>query len=170
MNKKSKNINVEDLNEKLSEKGISSEMLNGALDKNKFKAEEMLKNKEKTHRLLNGARDLCAKTSKKLANIPYVGGAFEDTAIACDMIADYVDGKYREVPIASIITMLAAIIYLVNPIDIIPDIVPVLGQADDAAVLLLAFRAIDNDIQSYAAWKAEQLDLEVADNCSDEQE
>lgn len=35
----------------------------------------------------------------------------------------------------------AAVLYLVSPLDFIPDIIPVLGQMDDAGVLLLALEA-----------------------------
>lgn len=38
-----------------------------------------------------------------------------------------------------IIALIIAFIYLISPIDIIPDIIPVIGFIDDIVVLLIAF-------------------------------
>ena len=40
------------------------------------------------------------------------------------------------------LTMLAALTYLLVPIDLIPDFVPVLGYADDAVIVALALRSV----------------------------
>lgn len=150
----------ENIDEALRKRGVDSAKASEELEKNKVKAEEILKDKEKTHKILKSARNLCAKASYKLRNIPVVGSVLEDTAVACDMIADYMDGKYKDVPLASIVTIMAAIIYFVSPIDLIPDTIPIFGQLDDTAVLLFAFKAIGNDIQTYGEWKVDQLEYE----------
>lgn len=160
-------ISLENLDEELRKNGVDSAKANKELEKNKVKAEETLKDKEKTHKILKSARDICAKLSCKLRNVPFVGNIFEDVAIACDMIADYTDGNYKEVPLASIVTIMAAIIYFVSPIDLIPDVIPIIGQLDDATVLIIAFKAIENDIQDYGEWKASQLEDENLFESSD---
>ena len=43
----------------------------------------------------------------------------------------------RDVPTAAKVVLAAMAVYLVSPIDLIPDFVPVLGQLDDLAVVLL---------------------------------
>ena len=42
----------------------------------------------------------------------------------------------------------AALIYLVTPIDLIPDIVPVIGLSDDAAAILLTLNRVSSTIRS----------------------
>lgn len=46
----------------------------------------------------------------------------------------------RNVPIGARIWLGALFVYLVSPIDLIPDFIPVLGYADDALVVVLALR------------------------------
>jgi uncharacterized membrane protein YkvA (DUF1232 family) len=43
------------------------------------------------------------------------------------------------VPLRSKVVIAGAAAYIVSPIDLIPDIIPVIGRMDDAAVLVLAF-------------------------------
>ncbi len=48
------------------------------------------------------------------------------------LVKAWISGDYREIPWRSIALSVAAIIYFVNPIDMIPDIIPILGFFDDA--------------------------------------
>ena len=43
-------------------------------------------------------------------------------------------------------TLLGALAYFVLPLDAIPDILPVIGFSDDAAVMFLAFQALTSHI------------------------
>jgi uncharacterized membrane protein YkvA (DUF1232 family) len=45
------------------------------------------------------------------------------------------------VPMGAKLLPLLAVLYVLMPIDLMPDIVPALGQIDDLAILLLAIRA-----------------------------
>jgi uncharacterized membrane protein YkvA (DUF1232 family) len=47
-----------------------------------------------------------------------------------------------------------AIIYFVNPFDLIPDFIPVIGYLDDVAVIALAVASIHNDLDDFRAWEA----------------
>ena len=136
----------------LEENNIDSQKLMGALGANKGKAEQIIKDKTKIKKLLDKAEKMC----QKLSNLPVVGDIFSDVPLMCHMIADYVKGNYKDVPIASIITLTAAIIYLVSPVDLIPDPIPVLGLLDDAGVILLALQSVHNDLMSYSEWKTLQ--------------
>ena len=47
--------------------------------------------------------------------------------------------QHRKVPLRAKAVLPALILYLMTPIDIIPDFIPVLGYLDDVLVVLLAF-------------------------------
>jgi len=46
----------------------------------------------------------------------------------------------RRVPLLTKLIPVLAVVYLVSPIDVVPDFLPIAGQADDLAILLLAVR------------------------------
>ncbi|MUP46700.1 DUF1232 domain-containing protein [Gramella sp. BOM4] len=78
------------------------------------------------------------------------------------MLKDYRKGIYTKVPWFTIATIAFAFIYILNPLDIVPDFIPGLGYIDDFAVLTFGLRFIESDIHNYLDWKLEQADAENA--------
>ncbi len=73
--------------------------------------------------------------------------------------------KEKETPIWVKRTILGVLGYLVSPIDFIPDITPIVGYTDDAALLAMALSAlighISNDVQEKAQEKLFSLFGEI---------
>ena len=68
------------------------------------------------------------------------------------MLADSFNKKYP-VPKKTVLVITFALLYLINPVDISPDILPLIGFVDDVAVLAFAFSLIKDDLEKYRAWK-----------------
>jgi uncharacterized membrane protein YkvA (DUF1232 family) len=51
---------------------------------------------------------------------------------------------------------IGALVYLISPLDVIPDPIPVLGLTDDVAVILYAISQIGPELQKYLVNTAEQ--------------
>ncbi len=49
--------------------------------------------------------------------------------------------------------LVAAVLYIVSPLDLIPDVVPLFGLADDAAVLAWIAAALLGDTDAYLRWE-----------------
>lgn len=64
-------------------------------------------------------------------------------------LKDICTGKYKA-SWFTISMVAAAIIYLLLPVDLIPDFIPVIGQIDDAIVLWMVYKAIQDE---FNAWK-----------------
>jgi uncharacterized membrane protein YkvA (DUF1232 family) len=64
-----------------------------------------------------------------------------------DLLSAYYCAFDRTTPIQVKAALLGALAYFVLPIDLIPDILPVLGYADDAAVLATALRLVASHIR-----------------------
>ena len=71
------------------------------------------------------------------------------------MIRSYITREYTTVSPKVIITLVAAIIYLLKGKDLIPDDIPVVGYADDIAVFAAAFLIDEPELSAYAQWRAE---------------
>ena len=69
------------------------------------------------------------------------------------MLSDYWQGNYREVPWKSIAAIAGALIYVLNPLDAIPDLILGFGFIDDAGVVALCLKLVESDLLRYAAWK-----------------
>ncbi len=78
---------------------------------------------------------------------------WEDIKLLLAMIRDYWNGDYREVPWTTIAAAVGALLYVLSPIDLIPDFIPVIGYMDDAAVVALCLKAIISDLDKYKVWK-----------------
>jgi uncharacterized membrane protein YkvA (DUF1232 family) len=52
------------------------------------------------------------------------------------------------------LVLLGAVIYFVNPLDLIPDMVPFAGLTDDFAVLLWVYNSMGNEIEKFQSWES----------------
>ncbi len=75
------------------------------------------------------------------------------------MIKDYKAKKYRAVPVKSIVAIVATLLYVFLPADVIPDIVPALGFTDDAVVVAWCLKMVASDLEKYKEWKDKQADI-----------
>jgi uncharacterized membrane protein YkvA (DUF1232 family) len=57
--------------------------------------------------------------------------------------------------------LLVALLYLVVPIDLIPDPIPVLGLADDVALIVYAIRFAKPELERYRKFQAERNQTEA---------
>ena len=88
-----------------------------------------------------------------------LGRYITDLKLLFSIIKDYFKGDYRKIPFWSIAAIVAALLYVLNPLDLIPDIIPGVGYIDDALVIALALMMVEQDLQSYKEWKVHQAPL-----------
>lgn len=73
------------------------------------------------------------------------------------LIKAYALGQYRDVPWKTILLIVAAVIYFVNPLDLVPDIIPLTGLTDDFAVLLWVYNTVSDEIERFREWEKTQV-------------
>ena len=95
-----------------------------------------------------------AETAEKKAK--FLGGQFESFQLTWSLLQDYWAGKYTSIPWKPIAAIGFAVAYLVSPLDIIPDFLPVLGFVDDAAVFALVVSSFQSELDAYKEWKNNQ--------------
>ncbi|MEX2474743.1 YkvA family protein [Marinobacter sp.] len=79
-----------------------------------------------------------------------------DIKLMFSMIGDYWNGSYRNLPWKSIAAIAGALLYVLNPLDLIPDLILGIGFVDDAGVVALCLKLVETDLIRYAAWKEQR--------------
>src|SRR5688572_25824908 len=68
----------------------------------------------------------------------------------------YYKGTYREIPWGTMALIIAAVAYVVNPLDLIPDILLGVGFLDDASIIAFALRSVKDSLDDFMQWEATQ--------------
>ena len=75
-----------------------------------------------------------------------------DTALLLDMLKTWAKGEYKEVPWMTLLLSTGALVYFVNPLDAVPDMVPAFGLLDDATVIGFVVASIKQDIENFRTY------------------
>ena len=124
---------------------ISLDNAKALLDSGIAEAQELIKEPSKV--------DLLLQFEAKLKEVPAIGDTLADLPAMISMIKGYITKEYSEVSPKVIATMVAALLYLVRKKDIIPDKIPVIGMADDLAVLGLALKLSEPELDAFKAFR-----------------
>jgi uncharacterized membrane protein YkvA (DUF1232 family) len=111
-----------------------------------------LRSSSRLRRLLAAAAALIRNPATALARLrPEV-----ETLIR--LIRAVLSGTYH-LPLGTLFTVLLGLAYFVDPIDLIPDAIPVIGFVDDAAVLTWVLRRVRKDLDAFRAWEDAHSDV-----------
>ena len=116
------------------------------LEKAKEQALEYVGLEEKITLLLAKVRAKASQNYEPLLR------AWESLHILSRMVRAQITGRYTS-PVATILGAVAALIYFVEPFDLIPDTFPVFGFLDDAAVITSVARMNISDISKFRKWE-----------------
>lgn len=73
------------------------------------------------------------------------------------LIKAYAQGQYKAIPWKTLLIIIAAVLYFINPLDFVPDLIPIAGLADDFAVLLWVYNAVSGEVERFLSWERTQL-------------
>ena len=100
-------------------------------------------------------RQLFKEAAKKVPTIPK--DPFKDLwayfQAMLRLIRAYYRREYRNVSLQNLVMIVGAIIYILNPFDLIPDWIAGLGFADDAVVLAFAVRQTRQTLDDFMMWE-----------------
>jgi uncharacterized membrane protein YkvA (DUF1232 family) len=64
----------------------------------------------------------------------------------------YATGDYRAIDLKNVVIIITAFVYFLSPIDLIPDFIPMLGFADDIALVSFVFNSVAEEIEKFETW------------------
>lgn len=119
-------------------------------------SEQELVDKYQKYYNKNTAYKLLKKLRKKTRNLPsFLAGATGAVVSSLGHLLSALDNP--ETPVGMKALIIGAIGYIVFPIDLIPDVVPIVGYADDVA----SAAAIVATIVAYSTFSLEELDAVI---------
>ncbi len=86
---------------------------------------------------------------EKIASNDTLHKYLADITLYFQMLGDVFTGKYKKVPVGTIAAIVGTLLYVLSPIDIIPDFIPVVGYLDDAAMLAVCLNFTRFDVEEY---------------------
>jgi uncharacterized membrane protein YkvA (DUF1232 family) len=113
----------------------------------KREAERLAAKKEEISRLVQEALVKAEKRRGRIARV------WEDLQALVRLLKAWRRGAYPVVPWRTIILGVAALIYFVDPFDLVPDFIPVVGYLDDATVIAFVIESIRRDLDKFLAWE-----------------
>ena len=70
------------------------------------------------------------------------------------LIRAYYRGQYRNISFANFVIIIGAIIYVLDPWDLMPDWIPGLGFLDDATILAFAVQKTRETLDEFLTWES----------------
>ena len=128
---------------------LSEDQVKEALESGYGQSEALLNNKDELDNFLQ-------RSELKIKEIPNIDKQLGVVIDFISLVKHLVEGKYIEIPYASIVAILSSLIYFFSPIDIIPDFIPFVGYFDDEAVIELCMNMVNADIEAYNEWRRSQ--------------
>jgi uncharacterized membrane protein YkvA (DUF1232 family) len=77
----------------------------------------------------------------------------DDGKLLVAAVRDYWAGRYRRMPWGTVAAVAFTLLYVLNPLDLVPDVLPIIGEVDDAAVVAACLFLLEIDLLQYKQWK-----------------
>ena len=90
-----------------------------------------------------------------------MAGALGQVQLLVRLVRAYASGEYRKLPWKSLVSIVGVLIYFVSPIDFIPDFLPIVGMADDLALILWLFKTLGDDLDAFSQWEKQTKTINI---------
>ncbi|MEE0521782.1 MAG: DUF1232 domain-containing protein [Bacteroidaceae bacterium] len=91
--------------------------------------------------LMQGAQKYASKDGLKEAKNEFF--------LICQYVKDVLTRRYTRYSVFKLISIVGALAYVLTPVDLMPDFIPMIGLIDDTAVLLWAVSKFGDELKKY---------------------
>ena len=82
-----------------------------------------------------------------------LASAQEQLRTLVDLVSAYVQGDYREISATTLVSVVAALLYFIAPLDALPDFLFGWGLLDDAAVISYVSAQVRTELEAFKQWR-----------------
>jgi uncharacterized membrane protein YkvA (DUF1232 family) len=82
-----------------------------------------------------------------------IGRLWSDLPLLVRLLKAWKSGSYRGLSVRTLASMAAALLYVLSPVDLVPDFIPGIGMIDDVVVLALLLQSLAQDLAAFRAWE-----------------
>lgn len=116
------------------------------------KAVRILKDENKLKKLLKSALKKAFGQKEKLKSV------WDDFQTLFRLINAWAKKEYKTVPWKTILYATTAVIYFLNPFDVVPDFIPIGGFVDDIGLITFVIKSIKKDLEKFLDWEKSKSD------------
>ncbi|RNI30558.1 YkvA family protein [Rufibacter latericius] len=69
------------------------------------------------------------------------------------LVKAYYNGTYRDIETKTLLLGIAVLLYVVTPLDLVPDFIPIIGFADDLSLMAWFISAFQEELQKFQVWE-----------------
>lgn len=100
--------------------------------------------------VLNEAADKLADKGSKTNKFRQL---FDVALTIVRLVRSFISGEYRNIATSTVISGLAVLLYVISPIDLIPDFIPVVGFLDDLSLVSWFVGKFQGEITKFRDWE-----------------
>ncbi|MGE5235361.1 MAG: YkvA family protein [Acidobacteriota bacterium] len=138
---------------------MATELAEGVLRRAFRTAGRLLAGNRAATRVVTAAAALLDRRPARLKGVTAEVGAL------IRMVRETLRGRYRKLPRRALLASLAGMVYFLDPLDLVPDVIPLFGFLDDAIVLTWIVAQVRRDLDAFLVWEREwgrAIDVEGA--------
>lgn len=113
-------------------------------------------------RVITTLNEVANKLSDKKSKSNKFQQLFEVALTLVRLVRSYVNGSYREVSTSTIVSGLGVLLYVLSPIDLVPDFIPVLGFLDDLSLVSWFVGQFQTEIMKFREWETTSSQVDAA--------
>jgi len=81
---------------------------------------------------------------------------WDDLQALVRLVRAWASGEYRKVPWRTVAVAVGALLYVLDPLDAVPDWIPGIGFVDDAAVVTALVASMRGELARFLDWESEK--------------
>ncbi|MCP9449417.1 MAG: YkvA family protein [Nitrospira sp.] len=92
-------------------------------------------------------------STRFFAMLRMIGRLWYDLPLLVRLLRAWKQGWYPGLSARTLMIVAGALLYVLSPVDLVPDFIPGIGVIDDLAVLALVLQSLAQELAAFRAWE-----------------